>query len=54
MPENKEEIVWTEFTGAGSAYRVFEQHKKNELNASGERPVFVIPDPVVTKKNRIN
>jgi len=43
--------VWTEFTGAGSVYRVIEQYKKAGLNASGEKLVFVKPE-VVQKKTK--
>ena len=49
MPETTKETVWTEFTGAGSAYRVIETYKKGELDASGRVPVFVTPE--VIKKN---
>ena len=42
--------VWTEFTGAGSVYKVIEQYKKVGLNANGEKLVFITPE-VIQKKN---
>ena len=35
---------WTESTRPGTAYQVFKQHAKNELNESGIKPVFVKPE----------
>lgn len=54
MPETKTTTktnsVWTEFTGPGSALKVFEQNTKLGLNASGQAPVFVTPDNDQNKK----
>ena len=47
MPESTQE--WTESTRPGTVYRVFEQHKKNELIYTGEKPVFVVPEVPVNK-----
>ena len=52
MPKTKKEKVWTEFQGAGSAYRVVETYKKGELDASGQKPVFVTPEVIQKKKAR--
>ena len=52
MPETKKETVGTEFTGAGSAYRVVETYKKSELDASGQKPAFVAPEVIQKKKAR--
>jgi hypothetical protein len=52
MPETKQEKVWTEFQGAGSAYMVFETYKKSELDASGRAPVFVTPEVIQKKKSQ--
>jgi hypothetical protein len=46
--------VSTEFTGAGSAYQVIKQYEKSGLNASGEKPVFVKPEPAEKKVKSIN
>ena len=43
-----------EFTGAGSAYQVMKQYEKSGLNASGEKPVFVKPEPTQKKVKSIN
>ena len=51
MPKSNN-TVWIESTRPGSVYRVFKQHKKNGLNASGQAPVFVIPE-VIHKKNKL-
>ena len=45
---------YTEFTGPGSAYKVMEEYKKTQCNASGEIPVFVKPDPIQKKVKSIN
>jgi hypothetical protein len=45
---------WTEFTGAGSVYQVMKQYEKGGLNASGEKPVFVKPEPTQKKVKSIN
>ncbi len=50
MPETKKETIGTEFTGAGSAYRVVEAYKKGELDASGQKPVFAAPEVIQKKK----
>jgi len=52
MPETKKETVWTEFQGAGSAYRVIETYKRGELDASGRGPLFVAPEVIEKKKTR--
>ena len=45
----------SEFTGPGSTYKVIEQYKKSQYNASGQNPVFIKPDdPEKKNKNRIN
>jgi len=44
----------TEFTGPGSAYQVIKQYEKGGLNASGEKPVFVKPEPTQKKVKSIN
>ena len=49
MP-TKSETLWTEFTGPGSAFKVVEQYKKGELNASGEKPIFIAPEIIQKKK----
>ena len=46
--------VWSEFTGAGSVYQVMKQYEKSCLNASGEKPVFVKPEPTQKKVKSIN
>lgn len=44
-----------EYTGAGSAYRVMQWHKKQERDASGQIPVIIKIDPNEgKKKNKIN
>jgi hypothetical protein len=45
---------WTEFTGAGSVYQVMKQYEKGGLDASGEKPVFVKPEPIQKKVKSIN
>ena len=42
MTETKKE--WKESTRPGTAYQVFKQHAKNELNGYGEKPVFIKPE----------
>ena len=42
--------MWT--TPSGTVYRVFEMHAKNELNESGEKPVFVVPTTDDKKKKK--
>ena len=42
--------LWTEFTGPGSVSRVFREYNRSELNASGEKPVFITPEVVQKKK----
>jgi len=44
---------WTESTRPGTVYSVFKQHEKNELNASGEKPSFVVPE-IIEKKIKQN
>ena len=39
--ETKKE--WIESTRPGTAYQVFKQHEKNELNGHGLKPVYVKP-----------
>ena len=39
-----------EYQRAGSAFRVVEQHLKNEYHAYGEKPVFITPEE---KKKKI-
>ncbi len=44
-----------EYTGAGSAYRLMQWHKRQEKDASGQIPVCIKIDPVESKKkNKIN
>lgn len=45
---------YTEFTGPGSVYQVMKQYEKGELNASGEKPVFVKSEPTQKKVKSIN
>lgn len=45
---------WTEFIGAGSVYQVMKQYEKGGLDASGEKPVFVKPEPTQKKVKSIN
>ena len=54
MPENNTNTnkEWKESTRPGTVYRVFELYKKGELNAYGEKPVFVVPDVIEKKKQR--
>lgn len=33
-----------EYKGPGSVYAIFEWYAKQELNASGDKPVFVKPE----------
>ena len=39
-----------EYKGPGSVYAIFEWHAKQQLNASGDKPVFVKPEVVEKKK----
>lgn len=48
MPK-KPPTDWTESTRPGTVYRVFEQYKKAEYDASGRKPVIIKPD-VIEKK----
>jgi len=41
MPESTKE--WKESTRPGTVSRVFEQHKKNQLNHDGKPFVFIVP-----------
>ena len=51
--ETKKE--WNESTRPGTAYQVFKQHAKNELNGHGEKPVYVEPViPVNLNKKDLN
>ena len=34
---------YTESTRPGTIYKVFEQHKKNELNHNGQLPIYIKP-----------
>ena len=54
MPENNTNTnkEWKESMRPGTVYRVFELYKKGELNAHGEKPVFVVPDVIEKKKQR--
>ena len=56
MPEKKEGIAWTEFTGPGSVKRVFDYHNKNGLDASGNKYVTIFvknsPSPNVIMEPR--
>ena len=45
----KDPTYWTESTGPGTVYRVFEQYKKAEYDASGRKPVIIKPE-VIEKK----
>ena len=47
MPESTQE--WIESTRPGTVYKVFEQHKKNELSYEGKLPVYVVPEVKVNK-----
>jgi len=48
MPK-KRSTDFTESTRPGTVYKVFEQHKKTELNHDGKLPVYIVPD--VSEKN---
>ena len=48
------DIKSTEYTGPGSAFRVMKLHEKAQLNAFGEKPVFVKPEPTQKKGKSIN
>lgn len=39
-----------EYKGHGSVYAIFEWYAKQELNASGDKPVFVKPEVSEKKK----
>ncbi|ALH23079.1 hypothetical protein ceV_173 [Chrysochromulina ericina virus CeV-01B] len=54
MPNSMEPKLQNEFTGAGSVYQVMKQYEKGSLNASGEKPVFVKPEPTQKKVKSIN
>ena len=55
MPSSTNEPKpYTEFTGPGSAYQVIKQYEKGQLNQSGEKPVFVKPEPTQKKVKSIN
>ena len=43
-----------EYTGPGSAFRVMKLHEKAQLNAFGEKPVFVKPVETQKKGKSIN
>jgi len=40
-----------EYKGAGSVHAIFEWHAKQELDASGVKPVFIKPE-IVEKKRK--
>tara|TARA_B100000963_G_scaffold361809_1_gene399873 strand:+ start:10587 stop:10721 length:135 start_codon:yes stop_codon:yes gene_type:complete len=42
-----------EYKLAGSVFRIYQWHFKQELNESGEKPVIIYKEPEV-KKKRIN
>ncbi len=53
MLENSDKKIFeNEFTGAGSTYRVFQWHKKQEQDASGQIPFCIKPEPVNDRKNK--
>lgn len=43
-------ITMDEYKSPGSVYAIFEWHAKQELNASGDIPVFMKPEVVEKKK----
>ena len=51
MPRKKS-TDFTESTRPGTVSRIFEQHKKNQLNHDGTLPVYVIP-VVPINKNKL-
>jgi hypothetical protein len=42
-----------EYKGPGSVHAIFAWYAKQELNASGDKPVFVKPDVVEKKKKAL-
>ena len=38
-----------EFTGPGSAYRVFKWHERQQYNEYGEKPIIVKKEPDIKK-----
>lgn len=51
MPESNPSSMKEEYTGAGSAYQVFEWHQKQQKDASGIIPVCIKPEPIKSKKS---
>ena len=52
MPKSKTKD-YTEFTRPGTVYRVFTTYEKGQLNKSGEKPTFIVPDEIEKKiKNK--
>ena len=51
MEEYKmEEYKMEEYKGSGSVHGIFEWYAKQELDASGSRPVFVKPEMIEKKR----
>lgn len=50
---HKKDSTWdVMYNGPGSVYKVYEWCAKQRLDASGEKPVFVKPDPVLAKNKK--
>jgi hypothetical protein len=43
-----------EYRGSGSIYAIFQWHAKNELNAIGEKPIYIKREAIENKTKNKN